>query len=85
MGSTCPGDHGYLARRCAIGAQSLDIFALERMGDYHTNRDFPAIEGTSSSPYAASGMLSAGQCLQAALSVNQGEIDTGRRRDDLDQ
>lgn len=58
----------------------LDTFALERMGDYHTNRDFPAIEGTSSlSPYLASGMLSAGQCLQAALSVNQGEIDTGRR------
>ena len=58
----------------------LDTFALERMRDYHTNRDFPAINGTSSlSPYLASGMLSPGQCLQAALAVNQGEIDTGQR------
>lgn len=58
----------------------LDTFAHERMGEYHTNRDFPAIDGTSSlSPYLASGMLSAGQCLYAALAVNQGEIDTGQR------
>ncbi|MEI6113022.1 MAG: FAD-binding domain-containing protein [Burkholderiales bacterium] len=58
----------------------LDTFALERMGDYHTNRDFPAINGTSSlSPYLASGMLSPGLCLHAALAVNQGEVETGRR------
>ena len=59
---------------------SLDTFVLERIGDYHLNRDFPAVNGTSSlSPYLASGMLSPGQCLQAALAVNQGEVDTGRR------
>ena len=58
----------------------LDAFALERIGNYHTDRDFPAINGTSSlSPYLASGMLSPGQCVHAALAVNQGEIDTGRR------
>jgi deoxyribodipyrimidine photo-lyase len=58
----------------------LTDFAQSRMSRYQTDRDFPAVTGTSKlSPYLASGIVSAGQCLQAALQQNQGESDTGDR------
>ncbi|OZI74765.1 deoxyribodipyrimidine photo-lyase [Bordetella genomosp. 12] len=46
---------------------------------YHERRDIPALDGTSAlSPYLACGVLSAAQCLRAALRNNQGEIDSGQ-------
>ncbi|OZI63763.1 deoxyribodipyrimidine photo-lyase [Bordetella genomosp. 1] len=46
---------------------------------YHDARDFPAERGTSMlSPYLAAGVVSAAQCLRAALSANQGELDSGK-------
>lgn len=56
----------------------LATFANEKMVHYKRDRDFPAIAGTSTlSPYLASGLVSPGQCWQQALSMNQGELDTG--------
>lgn len=46
---------------------------------YHDRRDLPAVPGTSVlSPYLACGVVSAAQCLRAALRANQGEIDSGQ-------
>jgi deoxyribodipyrimidine photo-lyase len=60
--------------------EKLETFAQTRMSDYVPDRDFPALPGTSTlSPYLAAGMISAGQCLHAAMIVNQGETDTGNR------
>lgn len=52
---------------------------LKSHGDnYHHDRDFPAIEGTSQlSPYLAVGAVSARQCIAATLAHNQGELDSG--------
>ena len=56
----------------------LSVFAEQAMMQYVPDRDYPALPGTSTlSPYLASGMISAGQCLHAAMMVNQGETDTG--------
>jgi deoxyribodipyrimidine photo-lyase len=47
--------------------QQLEHFLSEQGGHYKTNRDFPAVEGTSRlSPYLANGVVSGRQCLQAA-------------------
>ena len=60
--------------------ERLDQFAHTRMAQYQPDRDFPAIPGTSVlSPYLAAGLVSAGQCLHAALMQNQGEFETGQR------
>jgi len=60
--------------------ERLEQFAQTRMARYQPDRDFPAIPGTSVlSPYLAAGLISAGQCLHAALVQNQGESDTGQR------
>ena len=64
----------------AAALERLDQFAQTRMAQYQPDRDFPAIPGTSVlSPYLAAGLISAGQCLHAALVQNQGESDTGQR------
>jgi deoxyribodipyrimidine photo-lyase len=64
----------------AAALERLDQFAQTRMAQYQPDRDFPAIPGTSVlSPYLAAGLVSAGQCLHAALVQNQGESDTGQR------
>ncbi len=58
----------------------LSDFVDRRIFDYQQARDFPAIDGTSTlSPYLAAGLLSAGQCLNAAMRANQGEIATGHQ------
>jgi len=50
------------------------------MTKYVPDRDYPALAGTSTlSPYLAAGMISAGQCLHAAMMINQGEMETGNR------
>ena len=63
-----------------VAQDRLDDFAQARMSQYVPDRDFPALPGTSTlSPYLAAGMISAGQCLHAAMSINQGETETGNR------
>ena len=56
----------------------LQQFAEQQMDGYASQRDLPAVPGTSQlSPYLAAGVLSARQCLHAALRVNRGEFDGG--------
>jgi deoxyribodipyrimidine photo-lyase len=56
----------------------LRRFVSQRIGDYHVRRDFPGEPGTSElSPYLACGVLSARQCLAAALEANDGRLDAG--------
>lgn len=56
----------------------LKRFIKKPIEDYHTDRDFPALEGTSTlSPYLALGAISPRQCIAAALAHNQGEWDSG--------
>jgi deoxyribodipyrimidine photo-lyase len=58
----------------------LSAFVTEDLDDYHWQRDLPAVEGTSMlSPYLAVGSISARQCVNAALSANQGEWDSGSK------
>ncbi len=58
----------------------LSTFMQDAVTRYQTDRDFPATPGTSTlSPYLAAGLVSAGQCLHAAMMMNQGETDTGNR------
>jgi deoxyribodipyrimidine photo-lyase len=61
-----------------VALARLETFANERMMHYKRDRDFPSITGTSTlSPYLATGLVSAGQCWQQALRLNQGELGTG--------
>ncbi|MCC5881815.1 MAG: deoxyribodipyrimidine photo-lyase [Halomonas sp.] len=56
----------------------LARFLRFRARHYATQRDFPALAGTSElSPYLALGMISHRQCLQAALSDNDGSLAEG--------
>lgn len=58
----------------------LTAFANDCIADYHDARDIPAQDGTSRlSAYLAAGVLSPAQCLHVALSVNHGELDSGKR------
>jgi len=62
-----------------VALERLEKFANEQMPHYKRDRDFPAIAGTSTlSPYLAAGLVSASQCWQQALRVNQGELGTGQ-------
>lgn len=55
-------------------------FVEHRIGRYHEDRDVPALDGSSRlSPYLASGVLSVRRCMEAALAVNHGEWDSGKR------
>lgn len=59
----------------AQGWQRLDEFADEAIRDYATQRDFPALNGTSQlSPYLSAGIVSIRQCLHAALNAADGEL-----------
>ncbi len=60
--------------------KKLEQFCDERIQDYAKDRDCPAIAGTSRlSPYLAIGVISIRQCLLAALNVNQGRLESGRK------
>ena len=60
-------------------SERLTAFANDAMSDYDTARDLPAQPGTSRvSAYLAAGVLSPAQCLYVALSINQGELDSGK-------
>ncbi|HET8790953.1 MAG TPA: FAD-binding domain-containing protein, partial [Modicisalibacter sp.] len=59
-------------------ADRLERFLRYRGRHYRQQRDFPAIRGTSElSPYLALGMISHRQCLQAAMSDNDGHLADG--------
>ncbi|NNM58443.1 MAG: deoxyribodipyrimidine photo-lyase [Legionellales bacterium] len=56
----------------------LDYFIANIISDYKINRDIPSIDGTSKlSPYLACGMISARQCLEAAVRFNQSQLASG--------
>lgn len=58
--------------------QRLKDFVKHRIKNYAMNRDFPALNGTSTlSPYLATGVISSRQCLRAAMLANQGYFDRG--------
>ncbi len=62
----------------AAAADRLERFLRFRARHYAGQRDFPALAGTSElSPYLALGMISHRQCLQAALSENDGSLAEG--------
>lgn len=66
----CGEDH---ARR------RLASFIESRIDDYLERRDAPAVNGTSTlSPYLTSGVISARECLRAAMEANGGELVSGR-------
>lgn len=51
----------------------LNEFIADRLKDYKTDRDFPAIDGTSQlSPYLNTGILSIRECVQALFTSSQG-------------
>lgn len=57
----------------------LNSFLEQQAQFYHEQRDFPALDGTSSlSPYLAIGAITTRQCVQAALSLNDGLLTEGK-------
>lgn len=57
----------------------LSRFIERSIRRYKENRDFPAIDGTSSlSPYLHSGVISIRQCLHAAIEANGGALDEAK-------
>ncbi len=72
-----------LAQRWPAGSAAaqtrLKQFITQHIDSYQQQRDFPALDGTSSlSPYLASGALSVQQCLHAALRANDGQLTGGK-------
>lgn len=60
--------------------QQLDKFSTSEIYNYHEQRDFPALQGTSRlSAYLNSGVISIRQCLSSALLANQGELFSGEQ------
>jgi len=56
----------------------LSSFIQDHARRYREDRDFPAIDGTSTlSPYLSIGAISARQCLHAAMEANHSSIDGG--------
>jgi len=64
----------------AVAAQRLAKFAGQAIHTYQQQRDLPAVDGTSSlSAYLACGVISARQCLTAALDANDGMLGSGSK------
>ena len=58
----------------------LTTFIESRVSDYSSKRNFPAVNATSKlSPYLASGVISARQCLQFVMSRNSNQLDKGNQ------
>ncbi len=54
----------------------LNAFVNARIRRYKDDRDFPAIDGTSTqSPYLSVGAISPRRCVEAALTANEGRLD----------
>lgn len=59
-------------------AKRLRRFVRERIESYEENRDFPAVDGTSTlSPYLSTGVISPRQCLEGAIVANGGRVSSG--------
>ncbi len=59
-------------------AKRLRRFIRERIESYQENRDFPAVDGTSTlSPYLSAGVISPRQCLEGAIVANGGRVSSG--------
>lgn len=64
----------------AEAQRRLKSFIAKAIVRYKDDRDFPAVDGTSTlSPYLSAGVISPRQCLVAAMAANEGRIDTGER------
>ncbi|GAA4648022.1 deoxyribodipyrimidine photo-lyase [Kistimonas scapharcae] len=62
----------------ASAHKCLNDFIESRVQRYAEQRDFPALDGTSSlSPWLVAGVLSIRQCFDAAVCANNGELDSG--------
>ena len=60
--------------------QRLNLFLESQVYSYHEDRDYPALDATSGlSAYLAVGIISTRQCLQAALSLNEGMLGEGNQ------
>lgn len=58
----------------ACAGKQLDIFARNGIRDYKQNRDFPALDGTSSlSPWLNAGIISIRDCWRRATATHTGE------------
>ena len=58
----------------------LKTFISQQADHYKEDRDFPALNGTSTlSPWLTAGAISIRQCFHQALIANNGELDTGSR------
>lgn len=78
-GFDSPVDPGLWPAGEAEALRRLKQFAAEKIARYKSDRDAPAIEGTSTlSPYLAVGAISPRQCLAAAMKANGGRADGGR-------
>jgi deoxyribodipyrimidine photo-lyase len=61
-----------------IAHEKLRQFIANKIDHYQHDRDFPALDGTSSlSPYLTSGIISSRQCLQIALKHNNESLESG--------
>ncbi|MFT5211475.1 MAG: deoxyribodipyrimidine photo-lyase [Flavobacterium sp.] len=59
--------------------RKLNEFCRERIEDYKSQRDIPALDSTSYlSPWLAAGVISPRQCLEAALEANKGRLSGGQ-------
>ena len=61
-----------------VAQSKLKEFLAKRAATYDKDRDIPSINGTSAlSPYLSAGVLSARQCLAAAMSANNNRLESG--------
>nr|CAG8567204.1 8671_t:CDS:2 [Entrophospora candida] len=59
--------------------ERLSKFVQSRIQKYEKNRDIPSMNGTSIlSPYLASGIISARQCINAAVRANNNNLSIGK-------
>ncbi len=59
-----------------VAKMQLHAFLQTSINEYHKNRDYPALAGTSRlSPYLATGMLSARQALHTLMAHQQGSLN----------
>ena len=63
----------------AVAQKRLQQFCKQKIEQYKAHRDIPDIDGTSSlSPYLAAGVISPRQCLEVAMSANNGMLAGGQ-------
>ncbi|MBL8762676.1 MAG: deoxyribodipyrimidine photo-lyase [Phycisphaerae bacterium] len=77
-GMSDPVDPGLWPAGEAHACRQLGAFLRDRIVRYERDRNEPAIDGTSRlSPQLAAGVISARQCLHAAVESNDGRLESG--------